>query len=60
MKIVRTDRELQTPVIDANLKKAGHELVLLPDGISEDELIEHISDADLIPVSYTHLRAHET
>ena len=53
MKIVRTDRELQTPVIDASLKKAGHELVLLPDGISEDELIEHISDADLILMCYT-------
>ncbi len=35
MKIVRTDKELQTPVIDARLREAGHELVLLPDGIAE-------------------------
>jgi D-3-phosphoglycerate dehydrogenase len=53
MKIVRTDKELQTPVIDARLREAGHELVLLPDGIAEDKLIEQIGDADLILMCYT-------
>ena len=42
MKIVRTDRELHTPVIDAKIKEAGHQLVLLPGGITEDQLIEEI------------------
>ena len=53
MKIVRTDKELQTPVIDARLREAGHELVLLPDGIAEDKLIEQIGDVDLILMCYT-------
>ena len=27
-------------MIDAKIKEAGHQLVLLPDGITEDQLIE--------------------
>ena len=38
MKIVRTDRELECPHVDAVLRERGHDLVLLPDGIGEDEL----------------------
>ena len=53
MKIVRTDSELQTPKLDAALKAAGHDLVLLPDGIAEDALLEATSDADLILMCYT-------
>ncbi|OED34780.1 hydroxyacid dehydrogenase [Chromatiales bacterium (ex Bugula neritina AB1)] len=53
MKIVRTDAELQTPVIDARLKQMGHELVLLEDGISEDNLIAATADADLLLMCYT-------
>jgi D-3-phosphoglycerate dehydrogenase len=57
LKIIRTDRELQTPHIDARLRDAGHDLVLLPDGISEDALIEAVRDADLLLMCYTPLTA---
>ncbi|MES0883864.1 C-terminal binding protein [Roseibium sp. SCP14] len=53
MKIVRTDRELQLPVVDSELRKAGHNLVLLPDGIAEDELLREVADADLLLKCYT-------
>ncbi len=53
MKIIRTDRELQTPLIDNRLRELGHELVLLPDGVSEEELVRHIQDADLLLMCYT-------
>ena len=35
MKIVRTDCELEVPIVDAALRDAGHEVVLLADGIAE-------------------------
>jgi len=57
MKIVRTDRELETPQIDATLRAAGHELVLLPDGVSEAELCAAVADADLILMCYTPITA---
>lgn len=53
MKIVRTDSELQTPKLDAGLISAGHELVLLPDGVSESAMLEATRDADLILMCYT-------
>ena len=53
MKIVRTDSELQTPRLDAALRAAGHELELLPDGVSEDALMQASNDADLILMCYT-------
>ncbi|UWP92338.1 C-terminal binding protein [Aliiroseovarius crassostreae] len=53
MKIVRTDCELQTPLVDKALTDAGHRLVLLPDGISEEDLIAEIRDADLLLMCYT-------
>ncbi len=53
MKIVRTDKELQTPVLDETLRAAGHELTLLPDGVSEDRLVAEVCDADLILMCYT-------
>ena len=31
-KIVRTDSELECPIIDAELRETGADLVLLPDG----------------------------
>ena len=52
MKVVRTDRKLQTPIVDAALRGAGHELVLLPDGTSERELVSHVRDADLLLTCY--------
>lgn len=53
MKIVRTDCEFETPLIDAQLRKWGHELVLLPDGISEAELCHEVTDAGLLLMCYT-------
>ena len=57
MKIVRTDRELQTPHVDATLRAAGHDLVLLPDGTPEDALIEAVRDAGLLLMCYTPITA---
>lgn len=57
MKIVRTDRELETPHIDATLREAGHELKLLPGGVSESELIDAVRDAGLILMCYTPVTA---
>lgn len=53
MKIVRTDRELKTPYIDQSLMEWGHELTLLPDGVSEQELVDSIADCDLLLMCYT-------
>ncbi len=53
MKIIRTDLELQTPTVDVALRDAGHDLVLLPDGVSESELVDAARDADLILMCYT-------
>ncbi len=57
MKIIRTDRELETPHVDATLRGRGHELVLLPDGIAEDALIAAIAEADLLLMCYTPVTA---
>jgi len=57
MKIVRTDAELQTPITDAALRAAGHDLVTLPDGIDEDSLIAAVQDADLLLMCYTPITA---
>ena len=57
MKIVRTDAELECPHVDAVLRERGHDLVLLPDGIGEDELVEATHDADLILMCYTPITA---
>ncbi len=51
IKIVRTDAELECPNMDRALRKKG-ELVLLPDGVSEDELVVAIRDADLLLMCY--------
>ena len=53
MKIVRTDRELEMPRVDAALRAAGHELALLPDGVSEDDLARELTDAELLLMCYT-------
>ena len=57
MLIVRTDRELEMPRVDAALREAGHALVLLPDGVSEDELAKAAAEADLILMCYTPISA---
>ncbi|MBM3384889.1 MAG: C-terminal binding protein, partial [Betaproteobacteria bacterium] len=39
MKAVRTDRELEMGGLDAALRARGVEVVLLPDGVPEEEFI---------------------
>ena len=56
MKIVRTDRELETPLTDAELSRRG-DLVLLPEGVSEDRLAKEVADADLLLMCYTPITA---
>ena len=51
-KAVRTDAELECPRIDAGLRAAGVDLVVLPDGVSEDLLLEAVRDADLLLMCY--------
>ncbi|MGI9401252.1 MAG: 2-hydroxyacid dehydrogenase [Rhizobiaceae bacterium] len=56
MKIVRTDREIEMPLLDAALRERG-ELVLLADGITEAALAEAVIDADLLLMCYTPVTA---
>ncbi|MGI9491450.1 MAG: C-terminal binding protein, partial [Geminicoccaceae bacterium] len=51
-KILRTDSELECPTIDAELRKLGAELVLLPDDVSDDRLKQEIVDTDLLLMCY--------
>ena len=53
MKIVRTDAELHLPTLDDRLTELGHELVLLPDGVTEEALVEALRDADILMMCYT-------
>jgi D-3-phosphoglycerate dehydrogenase len=57
VKIVRTDKELECPQIDAELRKRGADLVLLPIGVSEGDLVREVSDADLVLMCYTPITA---
>ncbi|UCI18422.1 C-terminal binding protein [Mesorhizobium sp. B2-1-8] len=57
MKAVRTDRELECPGIDVGLLAKGVDLVTLPDGLPETELIEAVADADLLLMCYTPITA---
>jgi len=56
-KAVRTDRELESPAIDAGLRARGVDLVTLPDRIAEDDLIAALRDADLLLMCYTPITA---
>ena len=49
LKIVRTDRELECPIIDGHFRNCGAELVLLPDAVSEDELVAATKESPLFP-----------
>ncbi len=53
LKIVRTDRELECPIIDGYFRDSGATLVLLPEDTSEDELVAATEDADLLLMCYT-------
>ena len=57
IKIIRTDSELECPHLDNNLRALGATLVLLPDSISEAELLAETADADLILMCYTPITA---
>ena len=57
MKIVRTDAGLRTPALDAALRAAGHDLTLLPDGVSEAELCAAVAGAHLLLMCYTPVTA---
>ncbi len=57
MKIIRTDLELETPFVDKKLMEWGHDLTLLPDGISEDDLCKVVSDCELLLMCYTPITA---
>ncbi len=52
-KIVRTDQELECPIIDKTLVERGHDLVLLPDGIDEDALIDAVREVEILLMCYT-------
>src|SRR5262249_31565087 len=52
-RVVRTDAELECPHLDAGLRARGLELVLLPDGVTERELVDATCDADLLLMCYT-------
>lgn len=56
-KAVRTDQELECPEIDAALRERQVQLVTLPEGVSEAELIAAVADADLILMCYTPITA---
>lgn len=56
-RIVRTDCELATPLVDRALREAGHELVLLPHGIGEDALAAAVAEAELLLMCYTPVTA---
>src|SRR3954451_1406272 len=56
-KAVRTDSELECPEIDAGLRARGVELVTLPEGTGEDDLIEAVREADLLLMCYTPVTA---
>ena len=52
-RIVRTDRELELPGVDAALRADGHELVLLPERATEKELVTATAEAELLLMCYT-------
>ena len=53
MKIIRCDRELETPHIDETLRYWGHELTLMPESIDEDELCTALAECELLLMCYT-------
>jgi D-3-phosphoglycerate dehydrogenase len=57
VKVVRTDRELEAPGIDAGLRARGAELVMLPESVSEEDLAREAADADLLLMCYTPVTA---
>jgi D-3-phosphoglycerate dehydrogenase len=56
-KVVRTDRELEMHDLDAQLRRRGAHLVVLPDGTPEDALAREVADADLLLMCYARITA---
>jgi D-3-phosphoglycerate dehydrogenase len=52
-RIVRTDRELELPGVDAALRADGHELILLPENVLEEALAREVAEASLLLMCYT-------
>jgi len=57
IKVVRTDRELECPLLDRALRDRNVDLVLLPDGVRPEDLEQETRDADLILMCYTPINA---
>jgi D-3-phosphoglycerate dehydrogenase len=53
MKAIRTDGEIECPRVDAGLRDRGLELVVLSDGVPEQELVAEMKDAELLLTCYT-------
>ena len=51
-KIVRTDRELEMSSLDARLRELGAHLVVLPDGVTQQQLAHAVADAELLLMCY--------
>lgn len=54
-KAVRTDRELEMQHVDATLREWGGQLVVLPDGTSEEVLAREVADAELLLMCYARI-----
>jgi len=52
-RVVRTDRELELPGVDVALRADGHELVLLPESVTEEELTKTTAQTELLLMCYT-------
>ena len=57
LKVVRTDSELECPLIDAGLRARGLELLALPEMTSEEHLIEALENAHLLLTCYARITA---
>jgi D-3-phosphoglycerate dehydrogenase / 2-oxoglutarate reductase len=51
-KVVRTDRELEMTRVDAALREAGADLIVLPDDVTRERLADEVADADLLLMCY--------
>jgi D-3-phosphoglycerate dehydrogenase len=57
IKVIRTDADLECPIVEAGLRARGVRLVTLPDGIAEDDLAAEAADTDLLLMCYTPIMA---
>ncbi|HJU23529.1 MAG TPA: C-terminal binding protein [Casimicrobiaceae bacterium] len=57
LKVVRTDAELEVPLVDRRLREYGASLVLLPETTSTDRLANEVRDADLLLMCYAQIPA---